>query len=134
MADAHHADPLALDDAADALDLVAQVARAEGRRRCPLVGEAELVNERIHRRRVGRAARSRNVSVPGVLGVAVQLLFALLSRTAVCLAATDDASVSLADASTEAPEDLAILVSPAPDAGAVVSLTQPGQGAIATYR
>lgn len=116
MTNAHHADTFTLYDTADALDLVAQVARAEGRRRCPLVGEAELIDERIHRRRVGRAARSRNVSVPGVLGVAVQLLFALLSRTAVCLTAADDASVSLADTSTETSEDLAILVSPAPDA------------------
>jgi hypothetical protein len=44
------------------------------------------------------------------------LLLALFGRAAVCFPAADDAAVTVADASAETSENLAVLVAPPPDA------------------
>lgn len=51
-----------------------------------------------------------------VLGVAVGFLLALAGGEAALLAAADDAAVGVADAGAETAEDLAVVVSPSPDA------------------
>jgi hypothetical protein len=140
-ADADHAEQLAFDDAADALDLVALVAGAELGRWGALVGQNGSL-ERIavvgggRRRRRGRCRRRRGrevVGVAGILGVAVGLLLTLLGGTTIGLPAADDAPVAVADAGAEAAEDLAVVVAPAPDAAIDTAVSSGVPNEVAVY-
>jgi len=73
----------------------------------------ELIDECINRSLLRGRSRS-HIAVPGVLGVAIYLMLDFFGGTAICFAATYDATDALADACSKAAENLAVLVSPTP--------------------
>ena len=76
--------------------------------------KAKLINESINRSLLRGRTRS-NVSVPCVFSIAVYLVFDFFGRAAVCFAAADYTTITLANAGTKTTKDFAVLVTPAPD-------------------
>lgn len=118
-ADAHDAHQLGLDDAADALDLVARVPRPQLRAGRPALRRRRRPGHRGRRGRRG-PGRRRGAAVLVLLArvgrVAVRLLLPLLGHAARGVTPADDAPVALPDAGAKPPEDFAVLVAPLPDA------------------
>jgi hypothetical protein len=114
MANTHHANSLALHDAANALYLMAQIAGTKRWWRRALVCEAELVDESVDRSLLRGRTRGY-VSIPGILSVAVYLVLDFFGCAAVCFAAADYTTITLANTSAKTAEDFAVLISPTPD-------------------
>ncbi|KAI9743919.1 MAG: hypothetical protein M1818_002653 [Claussenomyces sp. TS43310] len=137
-ADLDHADELLLDDASDALYLVAQVPRAgRGRNDAAAAATATATatapgagRARSRTRTRGEVGRhgggkdavvkvstpARGTRVAGVLGIAVGFLLDPACRGAVLGATALEAPIALPDAGAEAAEGGSVAGSPAPDA------------------
>jgi hypothetical protein len=120
MTNTHHANTFALHNTTNALDLMTKVARTEGRRRCALMCKTELVDQSVNRSLLRGRSRG-DIAVPGVLGVAVYLMLDFFGGTAICFAATHDATNALANACSKTAENLTVLISPTPDTKPSVS-------------
>lgn len=76
--------------------------------------ETELVDKNVNRSLL-RVRTRGYISVPGVLSIAVDLVFDFFGCATVCFATADYTTVALADASAKTAENFAVLISPAPD-------------------